>query len=54
MAFKVTSLNPREPTEAFNMITSPKIINKQQKEKLKGWVILLEEWHGLWMISIEI
>jgi hypothetical protein len=35
MAFKVTSLNLKEPMEAFNMITSPKTINKQQKEKLE-------------------
>jgi hypothetical protein len=54
MAFEVTSLNPKEPTKAFNMIAYPKTINKQQREKLKRWVIPLEKWHGLWMISIEI
>jgi len=28
MASEVTSLNPKEPMEAFNMIACPKIINK--------------------------
>jgi len=54
MAFEVTSLNPKEPMEAFNIIACPKTINKQQRKKLRGWAIPLEEWHGLWMISIEI
>jgi len=54
MAFEVTSLNPKEPMEAFNMIVSLKAINKQQREKLRGWAIPLEKWHGLWMISIKI
>jgi hypothetical protein len=44
MASKVTSLNPKEPMEAFNMIVCPKTINKQQREKLERWAIHLEEW----------
>ncbi len=51
MAFEFTSLNLKEPMEAFDMIACPKTINKQQREKLRKWAIPLEEWHGLWMIS---
>jgi hypothetical protein len=36
MAFKVTSVNPKEPMDAFNMIVCPQIINKQQRKKLKN------------------
>jgi len=54
MAFEVISLNLKQPMEAFNMIACPKTINKQQRDKLRGWAIPLEEWHGLWMISIKI
>jgi len=54
MTSKVISLNLKKPMEAFKMITCPKTINKQQRKKLRGWVILVEKWHGLWMISIEI
>jgi hypothetical protein len=39
MAFKVTSLNLKEPMEAFNMIDCPKIINNQQRKKPRKWVI---------------
>ncbi len=35
MASKVTSLNPKEPMEVFNMIVCPKTINKRQREKLE-------------------
>jgi hypothetical protein len=35
MAFEVTSLNPKEPMEAFNMSACPKIINKWQRKKLE-------------------
>jgi hypothetical protein len=35
MSFKVTSLNPKEPMKAFNMIACPKTVNKRQKEKLE-------------------
>jgi hypothetical protein len=34
VASKVTSLNPKEPMEAFNMIACQKIVNKRQKKKL--------------------
>jgi hypothetical protein len=39
MASEVTSLNLKEPVEAFNMIACPKTINKQQREKPRKWVI---------------
>jgi len=35
MALEITSLNPKEPMEACNMITCPKIINKRHREKLE-------------------
>jgi len=35
MASKITSLNPKEPMDVFNMIACPKTINKQQKDKLE-------------------
>jgi hypothetical protein len=54
MASKLTSLNPKKSMEVFNMISCPKTINKQQREKLRMWAIPLEEWHGLWMIFIKI
>jgi hypothetical protein len=40
MAFEV--IYPKEHMGAFNMITCPKTINKQQRKKLKGWAIPLE------------
>jgi hypothetical protein len=37
MSFEITSLNPKEPVEAYNMIACPKNVDKRQREKL-DWV----------------